>query len=84
MRRVSPGSIDAMVQRLARNDNLSDRGFELGIDSYIQNNPSQGTISRGVMATTVEAIIGAVYLDKNGELAAVGQIIAAFGLGWPE
>ncbi|CEL09809.1 hypothetical protein ASPCAL12938 [Aspergillus calidoustus] len=83
-RGMNRGSIDAMVQRQARNDNLTDRGFELGIDRYIQNNPSQGTISRGVMATTVEAIIGAVYLDKNGELAAVGQIIAAFGLGWPE
>lgn len=84
MRRLALGSIDAVVQRLARNDNLTARGFELGIDAYIQNNPSQGTISRGVMATTVEAIIGAVYLDKNRELAAVGPIIAAFGLGWPE
>jgi ribonuclease-3 len=74
-----------MVQRLSCNDNLTDRGSELDIGAYIQNNPSQGnTISPGLMATTVEAIIGAVFLDNNRDLDAVESIIALFGLGWPE
>ncbi|KAL3444158.1 ribonuclease III domain-containing protein [Aspergillus insuetus] len=84
-RGMNRGSIEAMIQRLACNGNLTNRGFELGIDAYIQNNPSQSnTISPGLMATTVEAIIGAVFLDKNRELAAVELIIALFGLSWPE
>ncbi|KAJ0415780.1 ribonuclease III domain-containing protein [Aspergillus carlsbadensis] len=84
-RRRSRGDINDMVQKLACNANLAARGFDLGIDGYIQNNPSQrGIISDGMMATTMEAIIGAVFLDKNRELAAVEPIIAAFGLTWPE
>ncbi|KAL3483844.1 ribonuclease III domain-containing protein [Aspergillus germanicus] len=84
-RRLSRGAINDMVQRLSCNDNLTDRGSELGIGAYIQNNPSQGNaISPGLMATTVEAIIGAVFLDKNRELAAVEPVIALFGLSWPE
>ncbi|KAJ6111046.1 hypothetical protein N7486_003281 [Penicillium sp. IBT 16267x] len=51
---------------LATNENLRQIGFSLGLDVYIQLNPSaQGIVPGRLMATTIEAIIGAVYLDSN-------------------
>lgn len=50
----------------ATNENLAQIGFSLGIDAYIQLNPSsQGVVNERLMATTMEAIIGAVYLDSG-------------------
>lgn len=50
----------------ATNENLAQIGLSLGIDAYIQLNPSsQGIVNERLMATTMEAIIGAVYLDSG-------------------
>ncbi|KAJ5785507.1 uncharacterized protein N7503_010719 [Penicillium pulvis] len=50
----------------ATNENLAQIGFSLGIDAYIQLNPSsQGVVNERLMATTMEAIMGAVYLDSG-------------------
>ncbi|KAL2839867.1 ribonuclease III domain-containing protein [Aspergillus pseudodeflectus] len=84
-RHMSRGAITDMVKQIAGNENLAARGFELGIDAYILNNPAhRGDIQDRLMATTMEAIIGAVFLDNGKSLSAVQSIIAAFGLGWPE
>ncbi|KAL3465721.1 ribonuclease III domain-containing protein, partial [Aspergillus heterothallicus] len=83
-RGMTRGEIDGMVKHLACNAHLAQRGFAARLERYIWNNPSQGTqISEGLMATTVEAIIGAVYLDNGKDLAAIESIITAFGLNWP-
>ncbi|KAJ6097428.1 hypothetical protein N7499_001802 [Penicillium canescens] len=51
---------------LATNENLARIRFSVGMDAYIQLNPSaQGVVPGRLMATTIEAIIGAVYLDRN-------------------
>ncbi|KAL4736118.1 ribonuclease III [Aspergillus similis] len=84
-RGMSRGMIDDMVKRLACNAHLAECGFTAGLDAYIWNNPSQGNkISDNLMATTVEAILGAVFLDNDQDLAAVQTVMAMFGLTWPE
>jgi ribonuclease-3 len=46
------------------------------MDVYIQLNPSaQGVVPGWLMATTIEAIIGAVYLDRNKDIMAVRTLI---------
>jgi dsRNA-specific ribonuclease len=43
----------------ATNENLAKIVFSLGIDVYVQLNPSaQGVVPGRLMATTIEAIIG--------------------------
>lgn len=60
----------------ATNENLAKIGFSLGMDTYIQLNPSaQGIVPERLMATTMEAIIGAVYLDRNRDIMAVRRLI---------
>lgn len=57
----------------------------IGLDRYIFNNPAQGDlIPAKLMATTVEAIIGAVVRDSDGDLTVVENVAGALGLSWPE
>lgn len=60
----------------ATNENLAQIGFSLGLDVYIQLNPSaQGVVPGRLMATTIEAIIGAVYLDCNKNIMVIRLLI---------
>lgn len=60
----------------ATNENLANIGFRLGINVYIQLNPSaQGVVPMRLMATTVEAIIGAVYLDCKKNVTVVRRLV---------
>ncbi|OQD75521.1 hypothetical protein PENDEC_c007G02304 [Penicillium decumbens] len=60
----------------ATNQNLAQIGFTLGLDVYIQLNPSaQGVVPGRLMATTIEAIIGAVYLDCNKNIMVIRPLI---------
>ena len=60
----------------ATNGNLAKIGFSLGINVYIQLNPSaQGVVPDRLMATTMEAIIGAVYLDCNRDIMLIRRMI---------
>ncbi|CAG8371369.1 unnamed protein product [Penicillium salamii] len=66
---------------LATNENLSQIGFRLGINAYIGLNPSaQGFIPGRLMATTVEAIIGAVYLDSNKDVSRASLLTVHLGI----
>ncbi|PYI16645.1 ribonuclease III [Aspergillus japonicus CBS 114.51] len=74
-----------VVSRIAGNTNLAQRGFELGLDQYIVKNPSQGNyVADKLMATTVEAIVGAVFLETNWDQEALQRAITALGLAWPD
>lgn len=74
-----------MVSSIASNDNLSRKGFELGLERYIQGNPAQrGKVSNGTMATTLEAIIGAMFIDSGFDYAVLSDVMARLGLGWPQ
>lgn len=60
----------------ATNENLAQIGFSLGLDVYIQLNPSaQGVVPGRLMATTIEAIIGAVYLDSDRNMMTIHLLI---------
>ena len=78
--------IQNVITKVASNDNLYDRGIALGLDPFIVKNPGQWGITAGkrTMATTMEAIIGAVYYDsaKNGD--DLKRVLTALGLAWPE
>lgn len=60
----------------ATNQNLAQIGFSLGLNVYIQLNPSaQGVVPERLIATTMEAIIGAVYLDCNRDIIVIRRLI---------
>lgn len=60
----------------ATNENLAQVGFSLGLDVYIQLTPSAQVVVPGwLMATIIEAIIGAVYLDCNKKIMVVRILI---------
>ncbi|KAH2035403.1 hypothetical protein KXW27_003641 [Aspergillus fumigatus] len=79
----SRGYINQIVSSTASNPNLAQVGFKAGLESVILINPSQASVSPGVMAQTVEAILGAVYLDSQMDVQAVRAVMASLSLGWP-
>ena len=58
------------------------QGRILGLQDCIHNNPAAGgTVSNGTMAQTVEAILGAVWLDSGAsDLATVKAVMGTLGL----
>lgn len=73
-----------MVDVRAGNTHLAKQGFVLGIDKFIVKNPSQRDIMPKVMSTTMEAIVGAVYLDCNQQIQPCVDVMTVLGLSWPE
>ncbi|OJI84696.1 hypothetical protein ASPTUDRAFT_532401 [Aspergillus tubingensis CBS 134.48] len=75
--------ISKTLQTKASNVNLALVGRRMGLDNLVIVNPSQaGMVSDKVMANTVEALIGAVYMDSNS-IDAVRPVLAAMGLDGP-
>lgn len=66
------------IRNLANNSNLAAIGFDHGLDACINLNPGTTTVSKNSMATTMEAIIGAVQLDGSPD--ALLQLLTRFGL----
>lgn len=63
------------------NYRLGQIGFARGINSFILLNPSlRGTVQPSLMATTVEAILGAVYLDSHNDIETIRQVVVHLGL----
>ncbi|PWY76037.1 hypothetical protein BO94DRAFT_549349 [Aspergillus sclerotioniger CBS 115572] len=79
----SPEEINETIISNASNPNLAATGFEKALDRFVMVNPAQGrTVSKNVMASTVEALIGAVYIDSNMKIEPVRSVIDALDLGW--
>jgi ribonuclease-3 len=77
--------INIVISSIASNDNLGRKGFELGLERYIQVNRAQrGQVSNRTMATTLEAIIGAIYIDSGFNYSVLSDVMARLGLGWPQ
>lgn len=74
------GTTDDRVQKIACNANLDQAGREQGLEKYIILNPGTTVVSARTMATTVEAILGALLKDSGGDLAALKRAKAVFGL----
>lgn len=74
-----------MVSEIASNAFLAQRGFATGLGECVYKNPSQGnTVFPGPMASTVEAIIGAVFIDSGENVTAVEGVMEALGISWPK
>ena len=67
---------------MVSNVNLAQAGRVAGLDALVIGNPSQlGMVSDKTVATTVEALLGAVYLDSGKDIVAVKSAMRALGLG---
>ena len=72
------GPTQDRISTVASNSNLACIGYRIGLEPLI--NPAKGAmgISKGTMADTVEAIIGAVYLD--GDVTEAMKVMSTLGL----
>lgn len=60
------GECERKVQNVASNKNLQDQGYKIGLQGVVHSNPCQGgEVPRTAMASTMEAVIGAAWLDSG-------------------
>ncbi|KAH9215222.1 ribonuclease III domain-containing protein [Leptodontidium sp. 2 PMI_412] len=72
---------DALVA-ISSNKNLNERGQESGLSVFINKNKSfpNGVVPPRTMSDTVEALIGAVFVDSSESLEAVKVAMTGLGL----
>lgn len=65
------------TSRVSSSTYLSECGRRAGLERYISTNPSDGdkAPSKGVVANTVEALLGAVWMDSQQSLPEVRRVI---------
>ena len=79
---LDPGNFDVIRQSVANNANLERIGNATGLVAFVNLNPgSLGVVSKAIMTATVEAVLGAVYLDSNMET--VKRVMNTLGLVSP-
>ena len=70
-----------LVTAIGNNNNLASVGVDNGLDHCIHKNRASGNhVSHGTMAQTVEAVLGAVWLDSNESLPRVRAVMVTLGL----
>ncbi|KFY46875.1 hypothetical protein V494_00285 [Pseudogymnoascus sp. VKM F-4513 (FW-928)] len=80
-RNMARGAMDRVVQRIVNNINLERVGRQIHVDQLVNRNPSQqGDVPPRTVADTVEAILGAVYLDSGKDIESVRLVMARLGL----
>lgn len=57
----------AMRNNVLSNECLAEIGFTLGLDKYVNMDAGTTVVSKKMMATAVEALLGAVHLDGGDE-----------------
>ncbi|KAI7235180.1 hypothetical protein KC330_g4410 [Hortaea werneckii] len=78
------GAGNEHVSRIGSNANLAAAARLHGIEACVLTNPGhRGPVSQATLSTTVEAIIGAVYLDSEKDVDAVHTSMEAWGLTVP-
>jgi ribonuclease-3 len=66
------------VKNLCRNRKLSQVAQRSGLAKYITQNPcQQGQVRQETAASTVEALVGAVYLDCGENISTVRKVLEA-------
>ncbi|KAF1809634.1 ribonuclease III [Eremomyces bilateralis CBS 781.70] len=75
---LQKGEWDTIRQAVLGNRNLAAIGFAHELRPCVMLNPGTTTLSAKTMATTVEAILGAVFID--GGDAALAQVMGTLGL----
>ncbi|PLB54759.1 RNAse III [Aspergillus steynii IBT 23096] len=84
-RDATRGQINNVVSEKLSNAYLAQRGFFKGLAECVFANRSQGnTVYPGPMASTVEAIVGAVFNDSGEKMTVVQGVMEALGISWPE
>lgn len=79
------GQISHVISEKSSNAYLAQQGFSKGLAECVFANRSQGnTIYPGPMASTVEAIIGAVFNDSEEKMTIVKGVMETLGVSWPE
>lgn len=74
------GDWTRIQQDLVSQTALAARGFDLGLDSCVIKNAGHMTrISDRMMATALEAVIGAVFKDSGCNLEAVRAVMETLG-----
>lgn len=70
-----------ILARAGANKSLEAAGRRLGLDKAVTGNPSQqGEVPRTTLASTVEALIGAVWKDSGNNFDQVQAAIRALGV----
>lgn len=67
------------ARKVAENENLKLVGNRAGLQNLINKNRGTPVVGRTTMSATVEAILGAVFLDC-GDLDAVRKVMQVLGL----
>ena len=71
----------SLLNSRASNNYLTTLGRSKGFEKHVIINPAQrGIVSDGPMADTVEALIGAVYLDSGLDISAVRAVMINLGI----
>jgi ribonuclease-3 len=79
------GQISNILSARSSNAYLAQQGFSSGLAECVFKNQSQGnTIYPGPMATTVEAVIGAVFNDSGDNMAAANGVMKTLNFFWPQ
>lgn len=69
-----------LQREIVSEKSLADRGFRHGLDTYLIKNAGHNSrISNRMMATAIEAIIGAVFKDSDFDLEAVRAVMRQLG-----
>ncbi|KAK3675245.1 hypothetical protein LTR78_004755 [Recurvomyces mirabilis] len=75
------GTGNSIVSTVGSNASLAAAAHNVGLASCIITNPGHmGAVSNGMLATAVEAILGAIYLDSGKSVDSVKDAMTAFGL----
>jgi hypothetical protein len=72
--------MSSLQRDLVSEKGLADRGFSHDLDAFVIKNAGHvGRISNRMMATTVEALVGAVFKDNDLDLEAVRAVMDSLG-----
>ncbi|KAK5130379.1 hypothetical protein LTR08_002171 [Meristemomyces frigidus] len=74
----SKGTGNTIISTVGSNDNLATVARNCGLHTCVITHPGhRGAVSQGTLATMVEAIIGAVYVDSDKNMTAVRAVMSA-------
>ncbi|KAK4159301.1 ribonuclease III domain-containing protein [Cladorrhinum sp. PSN259] len=78
------GKSSIYLAKIGSNKSLEELGRRLGLDKFVLTHPPQdGHVSRITLASTVEALIGAVWVDLSYDYATVQSVIQALNIVHP-
>ncbi|KAL8947092.1 MAG: hypothetical protein Q9222_006589 [Ikaeria aurantiellina] len=72
------GAFDVHRQRIGSNQNLNSVGLQAGLHNHVNRAGGSTAVAPATMATTVQAVLGAVYLDSD--LQSVKSVMQTLGL----